>query len=92
VVVQIGLTGVRIAIALVVALALAACGDDRYAAEREQAEMLLPGVDELRCSGEPRRAVDCRGSLKGRAVVCEFRRDEPVDGSYGGTGSCWTER
>jgi hypothetical protein len=79
---------------IVLALALAACGSDRYAAEREQAEKLMPGVDEVRCSGEPRRAVDCRATLKGREVSCEFRYEES-DGrmpAYSATSACWTER
>jgi hypothetical protein len=76
---------------MILALVLVACGDDRYAAEREQAERLMPGIDELRCSGEPRRAVECRATLKGRPVYCEFRDDERGD-RYSSTSSCWTGR
>jgi hypothetical protein len=80
--------------ALIVALAITACGSDRYAAEREQVEKLMPGADEVRCSGEPRRAVDCRATLKGREVSCEFRYDESEGRTraYSGVSSCWTER
>jgi hypothetical protein len=78
----------------ILALALAACGSDRYAAEREQVEKLMPGAGEVRCSGEPQRAVDCRGTLKGREVSCEFRYDESGGRTtaYSGTSSCWAER
>ena len=81
----------RLALVLI-ALALAACGEDRFAQEREQVKELMPGADEIRCTGEPREAVDCQASLKGKPLSCEFRYDEPKRGSYGGTGSCWTER
>ena len=76
------------------ALAPAACGDDRYAAEREQVEQLVPGADEVRCSGEPRRAVECKGELKGRPVFCEFHYEEAggLMPAYSGTSSCWSDR
>ena len=76
-------------------LAFAACGgSDRYADERAQVEQLMPGADEVRCSGEPRRAVDCKGELKGRLVFCQFRYEEGggLMPAYGGTGSCWSDR
>jgi hypothetical protein len=79
---------------LIIALAVAACGSDRYAAERAQAEKLMPGVDELRCSGEPGRAVDCKGTRKGRQVLCEFwyQESEGRTRAYSGVNSCWTDR
>jgi hypothetical protein len=77
-----------------VLIALAACGDDRYAAEREQVEQLVPGADEVRCSGEPRRAVECKGELKGRLVFCELRSEEGGGRTpaYSETSSCWSDR
>jgi hypothetical protein len=79
---------------LLITLAFAACGNDRYAAEREQVERLMPGADEVRCSGESPRAVDCKGTLKGRSLFCEFRYEEGggLMPAYSGTSSCWTER
>ena len=54
----------------------------------------MSGADEVRCSGEPRRAVDCKGEVKGRLVFCEFRYEEGggLMPAYGGTGGCWSDR
>ena len=83
----------RIAVVVVV-LALTACGDDPYATERDQVKELIPGAEEVRCSGESPRAVDCRASLKGHAWFCEFRYDEAGGRmpAYSGVSSCWTDR
>jgi hypothetical protein len=52
-----------------------------------RAAKLVPGSDELRCSGKTRRVVDCEGAWKGHQVLCEFRyvNDES-------SLSCWSER
>jgi hypothetical protein len=76
---------------VVVVLVVAGCGEDRFAAERERAERLLPGIDELRCSGEPGRAVDCKGSLKGREAFCEFRYEGDGARATSETHACWSE-
>ena len=76
---------------MIVALALAGCGSDRYAAEREQVEKLMPDAEDVECSGEPRKAVDCEGTLDGRPMYCEFRFQEN-GGAYSGSSSCWSDR
>ena len=75
---------------VLLALTIVACGDDRYAAERARVEQLVPGADEVRCSESP-RAVDCKGTLKGRPLFCAFRYEEGGR-AYSGSSSCWTER
>ncbi len=80
-------------IGVLLALVLAACGSDRYASERGTVEELMPDAEDVTCSGEPRRAVDCEGELDGRRMFCEFRVDEAEgrNPAYSGTSSCWTD-
>ena len=80
---------------LILALALAACGgSDRYAAERAQVEKLVPDAEDVRCTGEPRRAVECEGTLEGGPLFCEFHYEEAggLMPAYSGTSSCWSDR
>jgi hypothetical protein len=79
--------------ALVLALAFAACGEDRFAAERGQVEELMPNAEDVRCTGEPRRAVECEGTLNGNPLSCEFRYEESAGRSpaYSGSSGCWSE-
>jgi hypothetical protein len=78
-------------VAVILALALAGCGSDRYATEREQIEKLAPGAEDVECRGESPRAVECEGTLEGRALHCEFRFWEGGD-AYSGSSSCWSDR
>ena len=79
---------------LILALAFAACGgSDRYADERAQVEKLAPDAEDVSCTGEPGRAVECEGAVDGEPLFCEFRFAESGDGAaYSGTSSCWSER
>jgi hypothetical protein len=78
-------------VAVIVAFALAGCGSDRYAAEKEQVEKLTPGAEDVECSGEPGRAVDCEGTLDGHPLFCEFRVSGD-DREYSGSSACWSDR
>jgi hypothetical protein len=79
--------------AVIVALALAGCGSDRYAAERDKVEQLVPGAEDVECAGEPRTSVSCEGTLDGRPLHCEFRFVESGDArAYSGSHSCWQDR
>jgi hypothetical protein len=82
----------RAAVIALLFVAASGCGGaDEFAAARDRVREYVPSATAVRCSGTPRRAVDCEGRVGRVEVHCEFRYRR-ANAAYSGSEACWSDK